>query len=567
VIAVIPQAIPPLIQALGAREEAVRQAAAQALGQLGDSEAILLQAIELLIQAPDDREEVVRRAAAEALGQLGTPAIPAFIQALGARRFGGYQADELERLRQQLQTHSLYQLYRILVGWHRSDEEDDPSNWRAAEQRRGQAVERYLEELRPATMECAIRDLDTIAEQARRAGESGTNWFNVLLRQLGEGYPDLARQLIERTVAEDLTLKHHLGFVIDGLRRGAPDMAWAYINAWLTSDDPILWLAVASSYRFVDWSDLQTREWDVLRHLVAASSAPVDFEIIGLTWRFAPRNPDLAIELLKILAARGDESILRHIAMALTRLDDTPDGWAIEFANPQDYLDILHNFQRLPSLDNRVQECLNRLGQVDPMQVIDFIEPRIGNTAERHARGDQYDAIPFEFSHAFESIRSSPVYVDVLRRVRDWTLREDVWFRHDAPRILKGLAGGLQTPLYGVLMEWVESDDIRKLKEVASILCEYNVGGPFYDLCREIICRTDEELSLGSIAAAIGSTPEGGVQGGMSHFHTQRLEEVSPWLRDENFRVRHFAEQMRQSLQREIEREQALEEFERRQWS
>ena len=220
------------------------------------------------------------------------------------------------------------------------------SNWRAAEQRRGQAVERYLEELSPSNHGgCAIRDLDTIAEQARRADESGTNWFNVLLRKLGEGYPDLARQLIERTVAEDLTLKHHLGFVIAGLRRGAPDMAWAYIEAWLTSDDPTLWLAVASSYRFVDWSDLQTHEWDVLRHLTAKGAAPVDFEIIGLTWRLAPHNPDLAIELLKMLAARGDESILRYIAIALTRPDDTPDGWAIKFANPQDYLDILHNFR------------------------------------------------------------------------------------------------------------------------------------------------------------------------------------------------------------------------------
>jgi Effector-associated domain 10 len=483
-----------------------------------------------------------------------------------ARRFGGYQADELERLGQQIQNHSSYQLYRILVGWYRSDEEDDPSNWQVVEQRRGQAVERYLEELRPATMECAIRELDTIAEQACRAGESGTKWFNVLLRTLGEGYPDLARQLIERAVAEELALKHHLGFVMGGLRRGAPDMAWAYIEAWLTSDDPTLWLAVASSYRFADWSDLQTHEWDVLRHLAAKGAASVDFEVIGLTWRFAPHNPDLAIELLKILAARGDESTLRYIAMALTWPDDTPDGRAIKFANPQDYLDILHNFERLPSLDDRVQECLDRLGQVNPMQAIDFIEQRIGNTPERHARGDQYDAIPFELSHAFESIRSSPAHVDVLRRVRDWMLREDVWFRHEAPRVLKSLAGGLQTPLYGVLKEWVESDDVGKLKEVASILREFNVGGPFYALCREIICRTDEESILGSIKAALGSTPGGGVQGGMSHFHTQRLEEVSPWLRDENFRVRHFAERMRRSLQEQLECEQATEELERRQW-
>jgi hypothetical protein len=57
----------------------------------------------------------------------------------------------------------------------------------------------------------------------------------------------------------------------------------------------------------------------------------------------------------------------------LTWLADTPEGWAIKFTNPQDYLDILHNIQRLPSLDDRVQECLDRLGQGDPMQVIDFM--------------------------------------------------------------------------------------------------------------------------------------------------------------------------------------------------
>jgi len=139
-------------------------------------------------------------------------------------------------------------------------------------------------------------------------------------------------------------------------------MAWAYIEAWLTSDDPNLWLAVASSYRFVDWSDLQTHEWDVLRHLAAKGAVLVTFEIIGLTWRFAPRNPDLAIELLKMLAVRGDETILSYIATALTWPADTPDGWAIKFANPQDYLDILHNFDRLPSLDDGVPECLDRLG-------------------------------------------------------------------------------------------------------------------------------------------------------------------------------------------------------------
>jgi hypothetical protein len=204
---------------------------------------------------------------------------------------------------------------------------------------------------------------------------------------------------------------------------------------------------------------------------------------------------------------------------------------------------------------------------MDPMQVIDFLEKRIGNTAERHARGDHYDAIPFECFHAFESIRSSPRFIDALRRVRDWRLCEDAWFRDEASGVLKSLAGGLHTSLYRVLMEWANSNDIRKLKEAARLLRMFNNGSLFYDICREILCGTDDELIWGSIAAAVESTSEEGVRGRLSHFHRQRLEEISPWLQDENFRVRRFAERMRQTLQRQIEREQDLEELDRRQWS
>lgn len=482
-----------------------------------------------------------------------------------ARRFGGCQEDELVHLQQQIQNHSLYQLYRILVGWHRWDEEDSQPDWRAAEQRRQQAIDQYLEALSPATLEQAICDLETIAGQARTAGESGTKWLNVLLRSLGERCPNLARQLVKQTLSGGLILKHHLSFVIAGLCRSDPDVAWAYIESWVAGDDPILWLAIAHSYRFAEWSGLQAHEWDVLRRLVARGSPAVDHEILHLTWQFAPYNSGLAVELLKKLAARGDESILRHVAEVLSWRNETRDGWDVEFADPQDYLDIIQNFERLPSLDYDVEECLDRLGEFAPMQVIDFVERRISSSAERRTKDDRYDAIPFQFSRATESIRSSPAYPDVLRRVRDWMLREDVWFHLETPHVLKEISGGLEDPLYGVLMEWVESDDIKKLKGVASILREFNFGRPFYDLCREIISRTDDEATLGSIAGAIGSTP-GVISGPTSNFTRQRLEEVSRWLQDEDFRVRRFARQMAQSLRGRIEREQAEEKFEELSW-
>jgi len=70
-------AVPPLIQALGDSDSEVRLAAAWALGDLGDP-----QAVPALIQALRDHWDV-RRSAAEALVKIGTPAVPPLIQALG----------------------------------------------------------------------------------------------------------------------------------------------------------------------------------------------------------------------------------------------------------------------------------------------------------------------------------------------------------------------------------------------------------------------------------------------------------------------------------------------------
>jgi hypothetical protein len=268
--------------------------------------------------------------------------------------------------------------------------------------------------------------------------------------------------------------------------------------------------------------------------------------------------------MLKTLAVRGDETILRNAAEVLAWPESTQQGYVVEFTNLQDYLEIIQNFERLPSLDYHVQRCLNRLGQLDPMQVLDFIERRISKKEQRK-KEERYDAIPFQFFRALESLRSSSAYPDVLRRVRDWMLREDFAFQWEVPHILKEMSRNGEEPLYTILTEWVETEDPQKLKGVARILQKFNASQPFYNLCRKIVSYTDDENVLRAIAGTICTTP-GVISGPMSNFTKQRLEEISSWLQDEHFRVRHFAHRMVRSLRGTIEREQAEEEFERRNW-
>ena len=402
-------------------------------------------------------------------------------------------------------------------------------------------------------------------EQSQRAGESSTHWFDRLFYKLGE-QPHLAQQLIEQAIAEKLALKHHLGPVVAGLRTSESQVAWTYIQTWVNSDDPIMWLAVEDSYRFVNWSDLDTREWEVLRHLVAKGSSLVDGAILWLLRQFAPYNSDLAVELLKTMANRGDENILRHIAQVLS-VRKSREGWLVEFAHSQDYLEIIQNFERLPWLDSETEECLNRLGQVAPKQVVDFIERRINTKTQRRAEDVHYRVFPLSSSLATSSIQCSPEYSDVLRRVRDWMLREDGWFYFETPHVLKAIAVNLEGPLYTVLMEWINSGDIHKQKAVARILQEFNAGQAFYHMSRELLLQTrvKDKVILSDLQTAIYSAP-GATFGPFSNHTQQRLEEISHWLQDENLQVRHFANQIVTLLQEDLERQLAHEDFEKRTW-
>lgn len=123
----------------------------------------------------------------------------------------------------------------------------------------------------------------------------------------------------------------------------------------------------------------------------------------------------------------------------------------------------------------------------------------------------------------------------------------------------------LESLLYHILMEWVESGDLNKLKAVAKILREFNTGHGFYDLSREVIMRTQDKNICSSIQASIHSTP-GAILGQLSNFYQQRIKELSTWLEDDNLQVRQFAKKTIQSLENDIEREIAKEDLERRSW-
>lgn len=277
---------------------------------------------------------------------------------------------------------------------------------------------------------------------------------------------------------------------LPGCRRSLPAVAQSFRESWVRGTDPVFWLAVVQSYRFDDWGILEPQEWDWLSDLGSKSDPAIDRELLWLLRLFWSHNSKLATDLLKAIASRADDSRLHEIAVVLSSKNRGDSGeWETEFEDPQDFREIMTNFLRMKSLDYYVEESLDRLGSLSPMYVIDFLEERVA-IAEAGKGGPGYDPIPYDLSQAMESTKSSPTYADVLRRVRDWTLRADTWFEWVAPRLVKAFSANLGPPLDNLLMEWITSGDSTEMAAAIKILRSFNAGSSFYALCREVVSRT-----------------------------------------------------------------------------
>jgi hypothetical protein len=476
-----------------------------------------------------------------------------------ARRFSGYRLGEWERLRQALAAHRLYQLYRVLVGKMWLNEADDTLDYKAGEQYRYSVIDEVLGGLTAENIDQTITDLTKVAEQALAAGQMNTYWLETLLKGIGERVPELACRLIDRSTQEHLALINYLGNAIAGLRKAEPDLALKYVVAWTETDDEVLNLNVAKSYRAAAWEKLSEPEWDVLALLVDKQRIEVDQLVALLVPSFASYRPELAITLLKTLAHRGDSTVVRQVAVAAS-WPGTSSPWAVGFLRWQDLLEICMCLVPIPQLDHDMQTCLIRLGQMDPLLFVEILERCVRYRVRLGEQEMAYEPIPFDWLRAADqvSFQQDARYYEALRRVRDWMLSDDEALCEAVSDVLAVLASGLNSPLVAVLQEWVLSGDHRKWLAVAEILRTFNSGDAFYALSRELVIRAAAEENADTIATIRGAMwlPKSGLwQAETAGFLEDRIAALASWREDDNPHLRSFGNELSQQLRLALDSE------------
>ncbi|MBD2459247.1 hypothetical protein H6G80_35075 [Nostoc sp. FACHB-87] len=100
--------------------------------------------------------------------------------------------------------------------------------------------------------------------------------------------------------------------------------------SWIKLDDTVLWVVIAISYRYIDWSQPQLKEeWHIIRQLVAKEYPVLDPAIFWSLQQLAPYNSDLVVFYnlsREIILRTQNEDIKSYIYCAINSTPDVVEG-------------------------------------------------------------------------------------------------------------------------------------------------------------------------------------------------------------------------------------------------
>ena len=251
----------------------------------------------------------------------------------------------------------------------------------------------------------------------------------------------------------------------------------------IRSGIPVLCSSVAYGYAQQRWARaIHDDEVAVIETLLAHSDKEVKHQAVQTLGRFPDSLRGEAIRLALDFDINED----KDLADALCRAFNSNPQYGIPPAQleEQDLKAILSKLiavKKFTSGLHYVDQFLKYCSSLIPEAIVDFWLKRL-DIAEKKSRtpSSDYQPIPhLFFLDGLKAISSNPNYLDELRRVRDRALHPTMTNRFYLPRLFAQMSNDFSLPCLTVLDEWMESDNVDKIKGIALLLREAPRGFVF----------------------------------------------------------------------------------------
>lgn len=465
-------------------------------------------------------------------------------------------------IRDHLANHDEYNIYKTLIGFDGVFEEWEESRtkntgYTEIQKYRSERAKEYVDtinaenwfEWRDRILKFSTTESDDLATFPS---------FFEFLQYFAEKSPDLAFGLLRENLSD---IRLFTGPLLRGLWKGPrkSDLR-ALMLEWIAADQQL----IAITKLFLSNDDIDE---EILRILLDKGAADANRDILMLVVAVVASN-----------YTSGRESLVPTFFLpavgALTKLKDT--RWVRELWYRDELSDILANLGDEgreiilggllvgQGIDYHEEELLIPLAEDNPARIMAFFRERLQYEDETKQEG-RYDAIPFQFHKLHESLSHFPeLAVDT---VRSWFDGDETLFQYRGANLLKIIFPDFAEPFEAKLLGLVRTGERQDINFVLSVMRNYQSEPFLHGICKEIVATLPRNDELNRVVLTVLYST-GVVVGefGFAEAYERKIEEIKPWLNDENEKVRKFTADYVAGLENQAksERRRAEEEIELR---
>lgn len=484
-----------------------------------------------------------------------------------------HKTEALEDLRKDILKDDFYKLFRLLVGDPTDYREEE--GWSVAEKKRDEEIDGIINLVTDDQFDDWFGKFNKIASQREAVDEWKFASFKNLLIKLAKSKPQISEKLLEKSLVNDSPLKNFIGNILDGFRFVYNFDSWDKCVA-----------------QMIDLRDMRLLK-DVLYSLSFTFTLPIDEENL----KKITRNKD--VELLKEIAQQKNKFLFTK------EIDDREFRWLLfnalarhfvyspatieplivnEIKSNLNYLDLYLN--EFPTAINRglinvgglqpetikllkkkmiefssiewhIQGMLLEIGKHCGLkEVLDVFKGRIDKDVydkRNRTRIDidnKYDAIPYHFNKdLIDFIDKQPDYAKI---VSDWVFNMNTaWsvYNWDLSHFLERIGSKFDE----IIISLIQKGGDENLTKAAIAINSFD--GSNFDLCMEIVKKTDNEKILGRIRSNMYSTGIVSGEYGIADAYKRKAESLKKYETDKNELVKKFARSMTKDFLASEERE------------
>jgi len=476
---------------------------------------------------------------------------------------------EIKKILEKLKKDEIYSLYRLLVGdVYDKGEKEKEKDWKFREKERDTKLNKELERIENKNIKSWIRKLNLIAKYKKVIDDWKLSRFNTFLFKFAQAKPNLAKIVLDDAFQLNKPLKQFTHYFLQGLREiGDTQIYDEYLEKIIKEKNVELLIAVINSLFYINLKTVRKKDIKLLNKIIQRENSfnfldkikdkskliSLNYTLLHVLSKIYEKDKKEIEELIKTIIKNDSNNLhiyLRELNFAGHRKTMDISNWS---KSGQDF--ILSKLVELKNLDYDSQNLLLTLAKKNYKKAMDIFIKRIKKRSEMTKddwiSSNRYDAIPYHFNEDLKDyIRTHKNYIQIAEKwinqmTSNWSI-----YNSELAHLLQGISGD---NFKNLLLKVIKRGGRENLNKV--IYLSEGIDAPDFDICFEIIKRTDDEKIWKEVAGRMYAT--GVVHGeyGLAEAYKKKLDKVRQFDNENNKRIKKFKQKIIKELKDMIKRE------------